>query len=158
MKDHQECLFLKGSVSEAIRELVRGGDVSYRELARRTGVDIASISRFAEGSEIRSSTVDKLADYYGVGVAKRPKKEEPTNDNRPQADSIRVSEEHSVEARPSANDEEAVSAERLHPIDGSSADAPETLGRGPDASSLREDTLDMDEARHRSSGEGGCSG
>lgn len=158
MKDHQECLFLKGSVSEAIRELVRGGNESYRRLARRTGIDAASIVRFASGLEIRSSTLDKLADHYGVGVAIRPKKEKPKNVDGPQADSIRVSQEHSVEVGPSTNGDEAAAVQQLATIGGSATASREAFGRGSNASSLRKDAVDLDEGRDRPSGESRVSG
>lgn len=82
MKDHQECLFLDGTLSEAIRDLVRRY-VSYRRLQRQTGIDIASITRFAQGYEVRSSTLDKLAEHFELGISKRPKKAEAKNESAP---------------------------------------------------------------------------
>lgn len=47
--------------NETVREAVRGSGLSLQELARRTGVDVAALSRFMNGTGLTLATFDKLA-------------------------------------------------------------------------------------------------
>jgi transcriptional regulator with XRE-family HTH domain len=55
--------------SEVVRDAIRDSGLPIRELARRTGVEAAVLSRFMNGKVgISLSTFEKLAHELGLGV------------------------------------------------------------------------------------------
>ena len=62
------------SIADAIREAAESSGKSWYEIAKKSGVNYAAIHRFLSGeSDIRLSTADKLAEYFGMRMTK-PKK------------------------------------------------------------------------------------
>ena len=55
-----------------ILDAIEAGRVTYKGLGRDTGVSRMSIMRFASGKRsLRLDMADKLAEYFGLGLAKR---------------------------------------------------------------------------------------
>jgi transcriptional regulator with XRE-family HTH domain len=60
---------------EQLRRAIRTGGVSQAELARRTGLTTATISRVASGErEASFETIDKLMDALGLEIVIRPRR------------------------------------------------------------------------------------
>lgn len=66
------CLYVTGImatkiISEALRERIRSGELSYRQIALRSGVDISCISRFAHSQRsLNLRAVDRLARLFDL--------------------------------------------------------------------------------------------
>ena len=55
------------TVSEVLRKRIRNGELSYRQIAQRSGVDIAGISRFVHGQRLLNlKAVDRLARFFDL--------------------------------------------------------------------------------------------
>jgi transcriptional regulator with XRE-family HTH domain len=60
---------------EQLRRAIRTGGVSQAELARRTGLTTATISRVKSGErEASFETIDKLMDALGLEIVIRPRR------------------------------------------------------------------------------------
>ena len=59
------------TMSETLRAAIVESGISYRSLSIATGVQRASIYRFADGRQsIRLDVADKLAAYFGLSLRK----------------------------------------------------------------------------------------
>ena len=64
--------FRPDSLSDALREAIRGSDKSVYQIAREAEVSQIVISRFLSGErDIRMATADKLAETLGLKLATR---------------------------------------------------------------------------------------
>jgi plasmid maintenance system antidote protein VapI len=62
------------TMTEVLREAIRQSGLPYLTLERQTGVQRASIMRFAQGEQsLRLDLAERLAEYFGVEV--RPGKQ-----------------------------------------------------------------------------------
>ena len=66
----------KATITEILRrtilDAIEAGRVTYKGLGRDTGVSRMSIMRFASGKRsLRLDMADKLAEHFGLGLAKR---------------------------------------------------------------------------------------
>ena len=62
------------TMTDALRKAVAASAVSLGQLSRETGVAKASLIRFARGEQsLRLDMADRLAEYFGLGPAKRKK-------------------------------------------------------------------------------------
>jgi transcriptional regulator with XRE-family HTH domain len=59
-------------LSDEIRNYVKSCGMSQKELAEASRVSEAQISRFVQGAELRSGTLDRLALVLGVLILRRP--------------------------------------------------------------------------------------
>ena len=60
------------TLRRSILEGIESGELTYKGLGRDTGVSRMSIMRFASGKRsLRLDMADKLAEYFGLGLAKR---------------------------------------------------------------------------------------
>lgn len=65
------------TASEVVREAIRDSGLPIRELARRTGVEVAALSRFMNGHVgISLVTFERLAGELGLRVVREPRKED----------------------------------------------------------------------------------
>ena len=56
------------SVSATIREAVEKASVTRYQIAKETGISEATLCRFAQGGSLKLETLDKLAEYFGLGL------------------------------------------------------------------------------------------
>ncbi len=61
---------------EAIREAERAGTTRYR-IALESRISASIVHKFMDGAELRSSTIDRLAEHLGLEL--RPKKRKRNN-------------------------------------------------------------------------------
>ncbi|MCC6679455.1 MAG: helix-turn-helix transcriptional regulator [Phycisphaeraceae bacterium] len=62
-------------ILDVLRKRIERGDVSRYQIARDTGIDKASLSRFMHGhTGLNVATAEKLADYLGLEIIIRPKR------------------------------------------------------------------------------------
>jgi plasmid maintenance system antidote protein VapI len=60
------------AISDVLRRAIAESTVAYKTLERATGVQRASIMRFARGSQsLRLDKADRLAAYFGLALVKR---------------------------------------------------------------------------------------
>ena len=55
-----------GTPSEDLRRIIAACGLSRSEIARRTGVSEAALSKFMSGRDIRTDTLDRLAPLLGL--------------------------------------------------------------------------------------------
>ena len=55
-----------GTPSEDLRRIIAACGLSRYEIARRTGVSEAALSKFMSGRDIRTDTLDRLAPLLGL--------------------------------------------------------------------------------------------
>jgi DNA-binding phage protein len=69
-------MFMIGEqVRQALKQAIEGGKLSQAELARRTGLTEATVSRIVSGErEPSGETIDKLMDALGMEVVIKPKR------------------------------------------------------------------------------------
>jgi plasmid maintenance system antidote protein VapI len=59
-------------ITSLLRQTIAESRIPYLTLAKATGVQRASIQRFVDGRQsIRLDVADRLADYFGLELAKR---------------------------------------------------------------------------------------
>ena len=62
----------RASLTGVLRQAIETSGLSHNALAKGSGVDRASIIRFARGDQsIRLDKADKLAEYFGLELQKR---------------------------------------------------------------------------------------
>lgn len=65
----------QASVSEALRKAIADSGFALLEIERQTGVSNAAIHRFLHGKRgLTLSTVDKLAEFFGLELVERRRK------------------------------------------------------------------------------------
>ena len=55
------------------RDAIRNSGESANALAKKTGVSPPTISAFLNGAEMRTETIDKLAEYFGLKLCREKK-------------------------------------------------------------------------------------
>ena len=58
----------KPTISETVRDALRERNESLRSVARATGVPHCSLVRFLAGKCLRSDSLDRVAEHFGVEV------------------------------------------------------------------------------------------
>jgi len=61
-------------IRQTMKEYSEAKGVSVNQIAKACGIAQASLSRFVNGSELRSGSLDKLMEFLGLEVAKKPTK------------------------------------------------------------------------------------
>jgi transcriptional regulator with XRE-family HTH domain len=61
------------SLTDALRRAILTSKLSRYEIAKRSGVTEASLSRFAAGGSLRLETVDRLLDVLGLEIKPKTK-------------------------------------------------------------------------------------
>jgi len=53
-------------------DAIENAGISANQIAREYGVPQPTITRFVNGADMKASTIDKLAAYFGLKLAKSP--------------------------------------------------------------------------------------
>ena len=62
---------MSDTISEQLRNAIRGSGLTVYELAKQTGISSGQLYRFINGDrELRSSTMDELAAFFGMRLTK----------------------------------------------------------------------------------------
>ncbi len=62
------------TMTEALRDAIKEGGVSFKGLERETGVLRQSLMKFARGEQsLRLDAADKLAQFFGIQVTRKAK-------------------------------------------------------------------------------------
>jgi len=65
---------MEQSLTKLLRTAIAQFEPGHTELARRSGVPQPTIWRFVHGSDIKASTIDRLAKHLGLEFRKKPTK------------------------------------------------------------------------------------
>lgn len=60
------------SISDQLRQAISESGKSANVLAKETGVPQPTITRFLNGAEMRTGSIDKLSAYLGLTLTKEP--------------------------------------------------------------------------------------
>jgi plasmid maintenance system antidote protein VapI len=61
------------TISEILRKAIQDASVSRYAIAKETGIGNATLCRFLQGENVKSETVDKLANYFGFSLTPLPR-------------------------------------------------------------------------------------
>ena len=53
-------------ITDQLRHAIRGSGLTVNEVAGESGIPQAMLSRFMRGKDLRLSTADRLAEYFGL--------------------------------------------------------------------------------------------
>jgi len=57
------------TLSDTLRKAIQESGLSMRRLSINTGINRLWLTRFLEGFQMTSDNIDKLADFFGLGLA-----------------------------------------------------------------------------------------